>query len=238
MQVETITQVLQRWTQMAQSGKELLSMTAKSMEKRNIKTTLMNFRNMDKTKRTQLTPESHTNQPLFKLTKRVQVTQVLFLFQTLESHILQEPYTTQVLQPWTQMPLSGREKLSTMVKLMVKSNGKSGLMKCRNMERIKKKLLMKEFHMLQPLFKLTRWEDQQFQVLHLFLTQVFHTSRVLHTTQVLHLWTQMLQSGKELLSMMAKSTEKKNTKRMLTISKNTELIKRKLLTKDSHMPQL
>merc|ERR1719326_956502 len=92
--------------------------------------------------------------------------------------------------------------------------------------------------MLQLSFKLTKWVDQQSQAHLSFQTQVFHILKVLHITQELQPWTQMVQYGKEVLSMTVKFTERKNIKRMLTISKNMVRSKKQLPIQDSHMLQL
>jgi hypothetical protein len=129
----------------------------------------------------------------------------------------------------------GKEVPSMMAKSMVRNNIKRTPMIFKLMVRNKKLLLTLEFHMLQPSSKLEKWVDHQFQVLHLSQTLVFHTSRELLTTQVLQAWTQMPPFGRELLSMTAKFTVRNNTKRMPTIFKLTEKLKRLLLTQEFHM---
>jgi hypothetical protein len=57
------------------------------------------------------------------------------------------------------------------------------------------------------------------------------------TTQEPHQWTQMLKFGKEKKSMMVKFMVKKNTCKMLLISKLMVTIKRLLPTLDYHMLQ-
>merc|ERR1711939_527373 len=64
------------------------------------------------------------------------------------SHISRELPTIQELPQWTQTKRFGKENQSTMVKFMVKNNGKNGLMTSKSMVLIKKKLLTKESHML------------------------------------------------------------------------------------------
>jgi len=68
---------------------------------------------------------------------------------------------------------------------------------------------------------------------------VFHILMVeVIITQVLQRWTQMVQFGREKLFMMVRFTEKKNIKKMPTISKNMEPNKRMSLTPESHTHQL
>jgi hypothetical protein len=101
----------------------------------------------------------------------------------------------------------------------------------------KKLLLTLDSHMLQLSFKLTKWVAHQSQVLHLFLTQVFHTLKELHTTQVPHQWIQMPPCGKEVLYMMARFMVRNNTKKMLTTFKHTVKLKRLLPIQEFHMHQ-
>jgi hypothetical protein len=61
---------------------------------------------------------------------------------------------------------------------------------------------------------------------------------VLITTQVHHQWTQMLQFGKERLSMMAKFMVKKNIKKTLTTFKLMVPSKKTLPMLESLMHQL
>jgi hypothetical protein len=66
--VQTIIQVLQQWIQMPRSGKELLSMMVRFMEKRNIKKMLTTYKLMVLNKKMLPMPEFHMHQLSFKWT--------------------------------------------------------------------------------------------------------------------------------------------------------------------------
>jgi len=66
-----ITQVLQKWTQMPMFGRELHSMTVKSMVRNNIKRTLMTSRNMEPSKKMLPTLDYHMLQLLFSLMLKI-----------------------------------------------------------------------------------------------------------------------------------------------------------------------
>jgi hypothetical protein len=170
MVVETTIQVPLKWTLMEVFGKELLSMMVKFTEKNSIKKMPMTFKLMAKLKRTKLTLDSHTHQPLFNLKH-----QEVYLFLILVSHIFQESTTIQEPQLWTQMLLFGKEKLSMMERFMERKIIKKMLMISKHTERNKRLLLTPDSHMPQHWFKLTKWVDHQSQVLCLYQTLVFHT---------------------------------------------------------------
>jgi hypothetical protein len=228
-------QVLQKWIQMLQFGREEPFMMVKFTVKNNIKRMLTIFKLTVKPKRQLLIQEFHMPQHSFKLTKWVgHQSQVLHLFLTLEFHTLKVLPTIQVPHPWIQMLQFGREEPFTMVKSMVRSSIKRMLTTSKPMAKLKKMLQIQESHMHPLLSKLTKWVDHQSQVLHLSQTLVSHTLKELPITQVPHQWTQMLQFGRELLSMMVRFTVRSNIKKMLTTSKPMAKLKKMLLTQEFH----
>jgi len=232
MVVVTTTQEPQRWTQMPPSGKELLSMMVRYMERNNTKRTPTISKPTVKPKKLLLTPESHMPQLSSDL-----ILQLDMLVMTRSFHILMErATTTQEHQRWTQMPPSGREELSMMERFTEKSNIKRMPTTSKHTVKPKRLLLTPESHMHQLSSKLR--VAHQSQVLHLFQILESHILKELSTTQVPQPWTQMPSSGKEEPSMMERFTVKSNTKRMLTTSKPTVRNKRLLPIPDSHMLQL
>jgi hypothetical protein len=226
-QVLPTTQEPHQWTQMLQCGKELKSMTVRSMEKNNTKRMQMIFKLMDKLKRMLPTLESHMLQHLFNLIPQPNMLRMMQVF-----HILMVvELTTQEPHQWIQMVQFGKELKSMMVRFTEKSNTKRMPTTSRPMVKLKRMLLTLESHMHPLLFNLKPQEQSMFQILesHIFL--------VLPTTQVLPPWTQMPLFGKEVLSMTVKSMEKSNIKRTPMISKPTENSKKLLLTLESHTPQ-
>jgi len=235
---QTTTQKLQVWIQTKLSGKELLFMTEKSMEKKITKKMLTTSKLMVRNKKLLLIPDFHMLQLSFKQKNWVHhQSQVLHSFQKQVSHTLRVLHITQEHPLWIQMPLFGKELLFMTVRSMGRKIIKRMLTTFKLMVKSKRLLQTPDSHMLQHSSKLTNLVDHQSQVLHSFQKQVSHTLRVLPITLVQVQWTQMVQFGKELLSMMVRYTERKIIKRMLTTFKHMVKHKKMLPTLESHMPQ-
>jgi hypothetical protein len=77
--------------------------------------------------------------------------QLLYSYQTPESHILLELTITQELHQWIQMLLFGKELISMMEKtLVITKTNKVKPILSNNTVKIKKQQQTPDFHMLQP----------------------------------------------------------------------------------------
>jgi hypothetical protein len=229
MGVVLITQVPLRWTQMLQCGKELPSMMERSMEKSNTKKTLMIFKLMEKLKRLLLTQEFHTHLLLFNLKHQLNMLVMIRNFHTLTEVVL----ITQVLPPWTQMPLFGKEVLSMMAKFTVRNNTKKMPTTSKHTVKLKRLLLTQEFLMHPLLFN---------SILQLNMPRMIKVSHILMEvvliTQVLLQWIQTNQYGKEQQFMTVRPMVRNNIKKMQMISKLMVKPKRQLQTLEFLMLQL
>jgi len=182
--------------------------------------------------------ESHTNQHFSKPQKWVdQQSQVLHSSQTLVSHTSRELLITQEPLLWIQTLSSGKELPSMMVRYTERKTSKVMQMNSKHILRNKRLLLMSESHTNQHFSKPQKWVDQQSQVLHLSQTLVSLILLEHFTTQEPLKWIQMLSSGKELLSMMVRYTERKTSKLMQMNSRHILRNRRLLLMLESHTSQ-